>query len=167
MDWASASFKALNCWMVSSLSSKSRTRRSEAWAKMAWLSETAGAAMTDWNQDCSTGAAWCSSSSTQSLLEEASWLLGATAITFLEVLRGSISTFVQSQQGTRKVHMIAGIVLSTFLEERLLLFRQRMEGFCLPGSTTKYGCENCGADDHAAHPARKNTQEMIPDVKVL
>ncbi len=42
--------------------------------------------------------------------------LGRDGDHFLEVLRGGVSTFVQSQQCTRKVHMIAGIVLSTFLE---------------------------------------------------
>ena len=68
---------------------------------------------------------------TRVLLEEARWLLGATGDHFLEVLRGALSTFIQPQQGARKVDMVAGIVLSTFRGERLLFFRQRMEGFCI------------------------------------
>ena len=57
--------------------------------------------------------------------------LGRDGDHFLEVLRGAISTFVEPQQGTHKVDMVAGIVLGTFRGERLLFFRQHMKGFCL------------------------------------
>jgi hypothetical protein len=57
--------------------------------------------------------------------------LGRHGDYFLEVLRGAIATFVETQQGTDKVDMVARITLSAFLGERFLFSSQRMEGFCL------------------------------------
>ena len=84
--------------------------------------------------------------------------LGRGGDHFLKVLQGALSTFVEAQEGAHKVDVVAGIVLGTFRGQRLLLFRQRMEGFGLSRVDDEIGLRHWRGRRPCRAPSKEETE---------
>ena len=83
--------------------------------------------MTEVNHDRSGGGESCCICWSQSRLEVASWLFGATAITFSKFLDAMSRLSYNPMSARVKIRMVAGVVLLALGGDGLLLFPELVE----------------------------------------